>query len=244
MKLRNTNFFAIITLVVFMVFTSCEKEEVPTPTNTLMEGIWKATKITDEAGNNITDTVTSWFPAFIHLDGNNSVNSTCGPLFTYIVYGKSRFINVASKIDEVFSYANIQLTEGEWFIDKNKVVNNFTIEMKMRFPTAETLHQVFALFNLQLPEFAADALDFVIYHRFKNIVVAIDDKDKEKMTWYFNSDVIADYNTKNKYGDKVVYQGISPTTFSKCAIVFEKQTKSITELTQQAVTDGYGKAVN
>lgn len=244
MKIRNISIFAISTIIAFVCFSSCEKVDEPTPTNQLMEGIWKATNITDANGVNITDTVTSWFPAFIHLDGNNSVNSTCGPLFMYIVYGKSRFINVASKIDEVFSYANIQLTEGEWFIDKNKVVNNFTVEMKMRFPTAQTLSQVFQIFNLKLPEFAADALDFVIYHRFKNIIVKIDDKNKDKMIWQFNEDVVADYNTKNKYGDKVAYEGISPTSFSKCTIVFEKQTKSITELTQQAVTDGYGKPVN
>ncbi len=61
------------------------------------------------------------------MDDANSVNSTLGPLFMWIVYGDSKFISVTSKIDEVFKYADLQLTEGEWFIDKNKVVELWTM---------------------------------------------------------------------------------------------------------------------
>lgn len=233
-----------IILAVMFVISSCEPVEDPTPTNELMEGVWKITKIVDENNEDITQTVTNWFPTFIHLDGQNSVNSTAGPLFMYIVYGKSRFINVASKVDDVFKYANIQLTEGEWFIDKNKVVDNFTVEIKMRFPTAQTLNDVFTIFNVPAPEFVQDALDLIVYHRFKYVTVEVNEVTPNEMIWEFNSKVAADYNTKDQYGDKIAYTGIPVSSFSKCRITFAKQVKGINQLTQDAVNEGYGQAVN
>lgn len=241
MKIKTFNTLIIFALTASLFFTSCKKEEEdPTPTNDLMTGVWKVSQIIDESGSNVTDTVTSWFPTFIHMDGVNSVNSTAGPLFMYIVYGKSKFTSITSKIDEVFSYANLQLTEGEWFIDKNKVVDNFTLEIKMRFPTMETLNTIFSLFNIDPPEIVADAIDIVVYHRFKYITVEINDENPNKMVWKFTSRIAADYNTKDKFGDKILYTGVSATGFSKCTITLEKQAKGINELSQEAADNGYG----
>ena len=221
-----------------LVFTGCTIIEEETPTNELMEGVWKVTSIVDSSGTDITDTICSYFPAFVHLDDQNSVNSTLGPLFMYIVYGKNRFINVTAKLDEVFKYVsftqgNITLTEGEWFIDKNKVVDEFTIEIKMRFPTVNTAETIFGLFNLPLPEIIEDALDLIVYHRFKHVAVEIDDSDPDQMVWEFNELVEPRYNTKDEFGDQVLYNGISVDAYSRCTITLERKLKTLAELVEE-----------
>ena len=226
-----------ISLLIFLSisFSSCEKEDEPTPTNELMEGkVWQVTEIYSEQGNLITDSVISFFPTYIHLDDANSLNSTAGPLFMYIVYGDSKFIEVTSTFDEIFKYADMQLTEGEWFIDKNKVVDNFTLEVKMRFPSAETLNEVFQILNIDPPEIVADAIDIIVYHKFKFVKVNITEKDPNNMVWTMTSSVEANYYTKDQYGDPVVYVGVSSNSFQKLQIVMQKRAESITSLVETA----------
>lgn len=233
------------------LFNSCELEDEPTPTNELMEGVWELTSIVDESGNEIGDSIMGWFPCYMSFDAQNSVISTSGPVFMYLVYGRSRFVDITSKIDDVFKYADFALdgdlnflTNGEWFIDKNKVVTDFTIQMKLRFPTATTLSDVFSLMNLPLPEIVEDALDIIVYHRFKYVSVEIDDNNPDEMIWTFTDNVVADYNTKDMYGDYVTYTGIPADSYQRCSMKFEKRIKGLTELTNQAIDDGYGAAVN
>jgi hypothetical protein len=234
--MKITTLKLLFAVLLMASFFSCEKTEDPTPTNELMEGVWKLDKITDENAVDITDTVTSFFPVFLHMDDANSVNSTAGPLFMYLVYGKGNFINVSSKFDEIFKYTDIQLSEGEWFIDKNKVVDNFTLEFKMRFPTMETVNEVFQIFNIDPPEIVADAIDIIVYHKFKFVKVDVDDQDPDHMTWKVTSDVVANYYTKNQYGEPVVYIGISPTAFQKCTVTWSRQLKSINQLVEEAAS--------
>ncbi len=227
--MKNLRIIALLFIASGLIFTSCEPIEEPTPTNELMEGVWELTDAY-EGDSVILDKVTNFFPSFIHLDNNNSVNSTMGPLFMYIVYGDSRFINITSKMDEVFSYADMSLTEGEWFIDKNKVVDNFTIEMKLKFPTMQTLTNIFDLLDVDLPEILEDGMDLTIYHRFKYVSIIIDEDYPDEMVWEFTDNIIADYNVKNMYGDKELYNGIPATEFSRCRLVFTKRVKSIIDL--------------
>jgi len=241
MKSKKLLFKGIIFILMAALFIpSCEDPEEPTPTNELMEGVWQATAIYDEDGVDITDSIMAFFPCFFHLDDMNSVNSTAGPLFMYIVYGPSRFINITSKLDEVFKYADIQLTEGEWFIDKNKVVDNFTIEIKMMFPTMQTMTDIFDLLNVDLPEILDDAMGLVIYHKFKFVSVDVGDENPDMMVWELTDAVVPTYNTKDQYGDPVTYSGISVDEFSRCRIVLEKKTKSIIDLVEEAA----GKKAN
>ena len=229
-------FFRIFFIVsIILVFSSCEKEEEPTPTNELMEGVWKLDKIIDENGINVTDTVMSYFPSYLHLDDANSVNSTVGPLFMYLIYGDSKFIEVSSKFEEFFKYTDAQLTEGEWFIDKNKVVDNFTLEIKMKFPTMETFTEIFNIFDIDLPEVIEDAMSIVVYHKFKFVKTKIDDSNPNLMVWEVTKNVEANYYTKDQYGDQIVYVGISPEAFTKCTMTWSKQTKSLTQLMDDAV---------
>ena len=242
--MKLIRFFAVIALLsTGFVFNSCEKEEdPPTPTNELMEGkVWEVTAVYDENDSNITQDVNSYFPTYIHLDDANSLNSTAGPMFMYLVYGKSKFINVTSKFDEVFKYADLQMTEGEWFIDKNKVVDNFTLEVKMRFPTAETFNEVFQLLNVTPPEIVADAIDIIVYHRFKFVNVDINEASPDKMTWRVTGSVEANYYTKDQYGDPVVWVGMSPDLFSHMTIQLDKRAGSLTDLVTAAAAN---KAAN
>lgn len=221
---------ALLLFAGIMFFSGCEDPEDPTPTNELMEGVWEVSALYDAADVEKKDSVAAFFPQWVHMDDVNSVNSTMGPLFMWIVYGNSRFIAITSKMDEVFKYADLQLTEGEWFIDKNKVVDNFTVEIKMKFPTMETLTEIFDIFNLDLPEVVEDAMDIVIYHRFKYVGVEINDDSPDKMVWNFTDAVEPRYNTKDQYGDPVLYQGLDINTFSRCSIVLERKAKSLTDM--------------
>ncbi len=234
MSIKSTFFRTLLIFVIIFSISSCEKEDEPTPTNDLMEGVWKLDKIVDENGVNVTDTVMEFFPAYLHLDDANSVNSTAGPLFMYLVYGESKFISISSKMDEMFKYADMQLTEGEWFIDKNKVVDNFTLEIKMRFPTMETFNEIFTIFDIDLPEVVEDAMDIIVYHKFKFVKTQINDTNPDIMVWNVTKEVQANYYTKDQYGDPVVYVGMSPDAFTKCTMTWSRQAKSITQLVEEA----------
>lgn len=224
----------VLLATVILVFNSCLEEQILTPTNELMQGVWELTEVT-ENDSNITSQFSSIFPTFIHLDDMNSVNSTAGPLFMYIVYGKSKFINITSQIDNVFNYSNLSFTNGEWFIDKNEVVENFTLEMKLKFPTTSTITTLFDAMGISFGGVVDDILDAIIYHKFRNVRVEINDDDTETMIWEFDAATTAEYNTKDSQGDYVLFQGtgFSNTSFSKCRIVFKKKVKTLTQLVQE-----------
>ena len=232
MKTSNAIIITVILIVASLVLTtSCLKEEYETPTNELMQGVWELVEVTED-DSVITQEFAGLFPTFVHLDDMNSVNSTSGPLFMYIVYGKSKFMNITSQIDQVFNYAQLSPTSGEWFIDKNEVVDNFTIEMKLRFPTTSTITSLLDAMNISLGGTIDDILDAIIYHKFRNVRVLIDDDDTETMIWEFDDFTEAEYNTKNSQGDYVLYQGAGfhVDTFSRCRIVFKKRIKTLDQL--------------
>lgn len=242
MKIRTFYPLIILVLSFSIIVSSCKKkeEEDPTPTNELMEGVWKLESIVEENGSNITDTVTGWFPTFIQLNDANGYISTAGPLWMYLVYGKSKFISISSKIDEVFEYAKLETSLGDWFIDKNKVVDNFTLKARLRFPTFNTVSTIFDILGFDAPEGFEDLTDMIIYHRFRNVGVIINDENPDKMIWTFDSKVVADYSTVDNEGTPVVYIGIDPKLFSKCTITFKKEIKNLTDLCKEAADAGYG----
>lgn len=219
---------------VSVLLTSCEPEPEPTPTNELMQGVWKVEAVYDENDSLITDKVTSFFPAFVHMDDKNSVNSTCGPLFMYIVYGKSKFINIISKLDEVFSYADLSLTEGEWFIDKNEVVDKYTIEMKLKFPGFDTFTEILGYMGIDVGGIVGDMLDAVVYHKFRDVKVTISDENPNLMIWEFTPETVALYNCKDQYGDYFAFTGVSVGEFSKCRVELTKQVKTLNQLVTES----------
>ncbi len=113
-----------------------------------MEGAWILTDAYDGHGNQIAKDINFPITAFL-FSSDNTVNSTGGPMFMHIVYGGSKYTNFASKVDQVFDYANFKLTNGEWFIGDGNV-NRFTIEMKLEGPPGlTTFTEVLRFFGVQ-----------------------------------------------------------------------------------------------
>ncbi len=221
---------SLIAVVTVFILSSCEPIDDPTPTHDLMQGVWELTEAYDEDDSLITDKVTNLFPSYLHLDDNNSVNSTMGPFFMYVVYGKSDFVTFMSKLDQAFSYADMKLTEGEFFMIKNEVVDRFTVEIKMKFLTMESLTTILEMIGINPP----GLMEAVIYHKFMDVNVLINDDNSEVMTWKFDEKTQPVYNIKDQYGNYVSWSGVDPGKFSKIEVVFNKRVKSLTELIQEA----------
>ena len=234
MKIRTFCTIIIFTLTVTLFFSSCKKEEEePTPTNDLMEGVWEVTEVKNSNDSVITNTVSPLLVKnLIHLNSANSVNSTAGPLFMYIVYGNSKFMKVVSQLDQAFKYsdADFGLTEGEWGIKKGEVTDHFTIEMKLKFPGQQTITDLLELMGINPPSF----MEPVIYHKFMNIKVEINDENPEVMYWTFDDSTTPEYNIKDENLQYALWTGISTNSFSRCKIKLEKRVKPISDMVQEA----------
>lgn len=103
-------------LMMIAAFSGCELLDLslmnPPTTKEKMMGVWQVTEAEDENGNSILDAISFPVTAF-HLADANSVNSTGGPMFMNIVYGNNKYTSIASKIDQVFDYTKLSLSEGE-----------------------------------------------------------------------------------------------------------------------------------
>jgi hypothetical protein len=222
-RLFSIQFF-ILALTLFFV-SGCTKDE--TPTKSRMEGVWTVQHVYDAAG---TDQVSRFnFPiTAFHLSSDNTVISTANPLLMYIVYGDSKYVQIASTIDEVFNYAGLDFNGGEFFVGGG-VQERFTLEMKLEgLPGQKALTTLLDMLGI-----TNDYLDLVIYHKFMDVKVDFDDKNKT-MTWTIDDQVSAVYNKKDNYGNYVLWGGWPVDSFTRCTIVLEKQTKDLTQVVQDA----------
>jgi hypothetical protein len=161
------------------------------------------------------------------LSSDNTVVSTAGPLTMFLVYGDNKYTQIASDIDQVFNYAGLDFSGGEFFVDDG-VVDRFTLEMKLQgLPGQHTLDYLLEL--LQIP---AQWLDVVVYHKFLNVGVNFSD-DNNSMTWTFDDQTSALYNTKDNQGNYVLWNGWPVANFTHCTVVLERQVKDL----NQVVTD-------
>jgi hypothetical protein len=213
---------SIIFLFTFLV--SCLEEE--TPTKTKMEGVWEVTAIYDEAGTNITSQVEFPVVAF-YLASDNTTLSTAGPLTMYIVYGDNKYTTIAGHIDQVFSYLSLDFNGGEFFIGGGQQ-DRFTIEMKLEgLPGQKALTTLLDLLGI-----TQDYFDLVIYHKFMDVKVTFNTTDDE-MTWEFDSQTTAVYNTKDNYGNYVLWQGWPVNNFSKCRIILKKRSVELVDIVNE-----------
>lgn len=234
MKIRI--FYALVVFAFSMTIFSCKKLDDPTPTNDLMEGVWEVTEVKNANDSDITKSVSPLVVAnLIHLNSSNSVNSTAGPLFMYLVYGNSKFVKIASQLDQAFKYgdADFGLTEGEWGIKKGEVTDHFTIEMKLKFPGQQTITDLLEIMGINPPSF----MEPVIYHKFMNVKVVINDENPELMYWVFDDETTPEYNIKDENLHYQLWNGISTNVFSRCTIKLEKRVTAITDM----VNDAYAK---
>lgn len=223
-------------LITTLVFFNCSwdlfNSLYNTPTKDKMEGVWVLTEAYDENDSNITKDLNFPVTAF-YLGSGNQVSSTGGPMFLHIVYGNNNYTKVMSKIDQVMNYASLSLTAGEWFIDDGNV-DRFTIEMKLEgLPGQKTIVELLKLIGI-----GSSDLDVTIYHKFMDVQVTFGESDTV-MTWVFDDQTTAVYNTKDKYGNSVSWRGldISKYGFEHGTYIFHKRSKDIEEIIQDAVNN-------
>jgi hypothetical protein len=135
-----------------------------------------------------------------------------------------------STLDEAFCYADMKLTEGEFFMIKNEVVERFTVEIKMKFLTMESLTTILEMIGVNPP----GLMEAVIYHKFMDVNVLVNDDNPEVMTWTFDEKTQPAYNIKDQYGNYVSWSGVNPGNFSKLTVVWNKRVKSLTDLVTEA----------
>lgn len=217
----------IACFVFFAIFiTSCE--EYVTPTKSSMEGVWTVTHVYDQNNEDHASKLNFPITAF-SLSSDNTVVSTSAPLTMFIVYGDNKYTQIASDVDQVFNYAGLDFNGGEFFVEDG-VVDRFTLEMKLQgLPGQHTLDYLLEL--LQIP---AQWLDVVVYHKFINVGVNFSE-DYKSMTWTFDDQTTALYNTKDSQGNYILWNGWPVANFTHCTVVLEKQAGDLTQVVKDAL---------
>lgn len=224
MKLKHLVFFAFAALILFSCDTLFQEE---TPTKTKMEAVWEVTSVLNSNNQEIVNQLRFPILAF-HLSSDNTVISTAGPLVMFIVYGDNKYAQISSQIDQVFNYASLNFNGGEFFIGGG-TQSRFTLEMKIEgVGGVSALTSLLELIGIN-PSFRFP----VIYHKFMDVKVSFYEKD-ETMIWEFDSMTTAVYNTKDNYGNYILWQGWPVDNFQKCKITLKKRSKELRDLVQEA----------
>jgi hypothetical protein len=224
---KQMKFLAQLLVVgIFIIyFSGCQKDVQPTKTS--MEGVWTVAHVYDMDGVDNASRFNFPITAF-HLSSDNTVISTASPLIMYIVYGDNKYTQIASKIDQVFNYAGLDFNGGEYFVAGGSP-DRFTLEMKLEgLPGQKALTDLLGMMGI-----GQDYLDIVIYHKFQDVGIEFS-ADYNTMTWYFDETTTALYNTKDNYGNYVLWNGWPVDNFTRCTVVLQKQVKDITQVVQDA----------
>jgi len=209
-----------------VALSACTTEEKPTKSS--MESVWTVSHVYDESGNDLASKFNFPITAF-HLSSDNTVISTASPLIMYIVYGDNKYTQIASYVDQVFNYANLDFNGGEFFV-AGGTPDRFTLEMKLEgLPGQKTLTTLLDMLGV-----TQDYLDLVVYHKFMDVGVDFSE-DYNTMTWYFDGTTSAVYNTKDNNGNYILWGGWPVANFSHCTIELQKQTRDITQVVQDAL---------
>jgi len=221
MKNLTRNAYLLAAGVICTLFlNSCEKTE--TATRTRMQGNWQLTFARDAAGNDIKQKVA--FPVTVlQLTYDNGMVGTLSPMFMYIVYGDNKWVQIASKIDQVFDYANFRFNTGEFFVDPG-VQESFTVEAKLQATAlAGGLIDILTLAGVDATWFQQ-----VVYHKFINVSVSFADDDH--MTWEFTDATQPVYNYKDGQGNYVLWQGVPINSFTRGTFAFTRRTQTLNEI--------------
>jgi len=217
----------VLPIIILSILTSCKKEDDVPATKSSMEGVWTASNVTTEAGVDITSKVNFPITAF-HLSSDGTIISTAGPLIMYVVYGDSKYTQIAADIDQVFNYATLSFNGGEFFVGGGEQ-KSFTLEMKLEgLPGQRALTTLLDLIGI-----SNDYLDMVVYHKFLNVGIEFADEYKT-MIWTIDGNTTAAYNTKDNSGNYLLWNGWPVSSFSHCSIRFTKQSISIQDVVRNA----------
>ncbi len=223
MKIRIIIYFIISSF--FLV--SCELFQEEPPTKSSMEGVWEVTSVITSSNQEIVQNLKFPILAF-HLSSDNTVISTAGPLVMYIVYGENKYAQISSHIDQVFNYASLSFNGGEFFVGGG-TQSRFTLEMKLEgVGGVSALTTLLELIGIN-PTFRVP----IIYHKFMDVKVSFAEK-YETMILELDGTTTAVYNTKDSYGNYVLWQGWPVDNFQRCKITLQKRSKDIRDLVQEA----------
>ena len=224
-----------IGFITILSFQSCKKDESvkePVPTKTLMQGTWELTAATDNEGKDILSKVA--FPVtVVQLNNSNGMMGTQSPMFTYIVYGGSKWIEVAGKIGQAFDYANFQFSDGEFFVGDG-TPNFFTVEAKLKATAAAgNLGSILTAFGVEAP-----FINETIYHKFSNVKVTFPghdpvESDVTTMVWEFDNLTVGKYNIKDAEGNPALWDGWPTGSFTKSTFTFTKRIKTVIDVVKE-----------
>lgn len=220
--------------ILFLAVTlfSCEKD-APTPTKTLMEGVWVVKDALDSNGTSIIDKFQNpMIPlTAFYMGSDNTVLSTAGPMVTYLVYGDNKWTEISAIIDQTFNYANLTFNGGEFFV-ADGVVDRFTLEMKLEgIGGSHTLETILSFFNMD-----AQWLSRVVYHKFLDVAVEFNEAH-DVMTWELDANTWAKYNYKDSQGEYLLWYGWPVSKFSKCKFILEKKSRTLNDIVSDAYPD-------
>jgi len=216
----------IIALAV-VSFTSCELIDLQNPpTKQQMQGTWVLKQATDH-GVDITSKINilNLPVTAIQLTDDDGMVGTMGPMFTYIVYGGSKWIEASAKMDQLFDYAKLQFNTGSFYVGDGQV-DHFTVEAKLQATASvggDALIDVLSILGVD-----ASFLQKTVYHKFMNVEVSFDGKNT--MIWTFDKATQASYNLKNLGGNDIVWNGWPTDSFQKCTFVFTRKTISLEDI--------------
>lgn len=221
------NSFILFLILSTIILSSCDKllQEEP-PTKSSMEGVWQAIKVTNSAGQDVTNKLAFPVLAF-HLSSDGTIISTAAPMVMFVVYGDNKYTEIASKIDQVFNYTSLDFNGGEFFVGGG-VQKRFTLEMKLEgLPGQKALTTLLELIGI-----GNDYLDVVVYHKFIDVGISFSD-DYNTMTWTIDNATTAVYNTKDNQGNYLLWNGWPVNNFQKCQITFTKKAKDLKDLVRE-----------
>lgn len=219
--------FALLLALPFFL-ASCEKE---IPTKERMQGTWQLVSASDSSGQDITSKIA--FPVtVIQLTDDNGMLGTQGPMFTHIVYGGSKWIEISAKIKQTFDYANFRFNTGEYFVEGG-TPDRFTVEAKLQATAAAGgLTDILNILGI-----GSAWLQQVVYHKFIDVKVTFnEDKSKDAedlMTWEFDTQTSAVYNYKDAQGNLLLWQGWPVNKFGRATFTFKKVTKGLNEVVEE-----------
>jgi hypothetical protein len=162
----------------------------------------------------------------MQLTSDQGMVGTIAPMFTYIVYGGSKWIEVSAKISAVFNYASLEFNTGEYFVEGG-TPNHFTVEGKLQATAAiggQSLVDILDIFGI-----GQGWLQQTVYHKFQNVSVSFSDNDN-LMTWEFTNKTLGVYNYKDGNGNYVAWQGWPTTSFKKARFTFRKRTQDVKDI--------------
>jgi len=227
---KNRLFLSVVTLSVLLFFNGCALEN-ETPTKVLMQGTWELTEAVNDTGEDILNKVA--FPVTVlQLTDDNGMLGTQGPMFTYTVYGGSKWVTASAKIKQAFDYANFRFNTGEFFVEPGNPTR-FTVEAKLQATAlAGGLTDVLTLLGV-----GQSYLQQTIYHKFTDVKVTfpVDDLTNESntMIWEFDEETTAAYNYKDAKGNLVLWNGWPVKNFTRGTYTFTKRVSGLNDIVKE-----------